>query len=194
LNELIEHQPWQTFVKQGARAVFDTAAQCLEECPVADPPEIEGLGVSEFGVVISSLVLSQLFSYPLLDMLDSIQRLAPDYVVEQERHARYQQAAQDFRVRIISGHLHLLRGLVDMGGIVVLLSDVRGFVFNVYGTDHDAAHRRSIPLVPRMLPDLVRASFSVIEEARWEWLTDLPERGKLGRGYEVVGYVLSSLE
>ena len=194
LNELIEHQPWQRLVEQGVRAVFDAAARCLEECPIADPPEIEGLGVGEFGVVISSLVLSQLFSYPLLDMLDSIQRLAPDYLVEQERHARYQQAAQDFRVRSISGHLHLLQRLVDMGGIVVLLSDVRGFVFNVYGTDHDAAHRRNIPLVPRMLPDLVRASFSVIEEERWEWLTDLPEQGKLGRGYEVVGYVLSSLE
>ena len=194
LNELIEHQPWQKFVKQGARAVFDAAARCLEECSIADPPEVEGQQVGEFGVVISSLVLSQLFSYPLLDMLDSIQRLSPSYVGEQERHAHYQQAAQDFRVRIISGHLHLLRRLVDMGGIVVLLSDVRGFVFNVYGTDSDATHRRSIPLVPRMLPELVRARFSVIEEAHWEWLTDLPEQGKLGRGYEVVGYALRSLE
>ncbi len=194
LNRLIERQSWQTFVSQGARAVFDAAASCLEECPIPDPPQIEGLGSGEFGVVVSSLVLSQLFSYPLLDILDSVQRIAPSYVGEQERYARYQQAAQDFRVRIISAHLHLLRKLVDMGGIVVLLSDIRGFVFNVHGTDHDAVHRRVIPLVPRTLPDLVRNNFTVMEEAHWEWLTDLPEKDKLGRGYEVVGYVLSSRE
>jgi hypothetical protein len=189
LNRLIEHQPWQTLVPQGARAVFDAAARCLEECPVPDPPQIEGIGIGEFGTVISSLVLSQLFSYPLLDILDHVQRLAPNYLGEQERHHRYQQAAQEFRVRIISAHLHLLQELVDTGGIVVLLSDVRGFVFDLHGTDHDAEHRRTLPLVPRTLPDLVRASFTVIEEARWEWLTDLPEQGKLGRGYDVVGYM-----
>lgn len=194
LNRLIEHQPWQTLVSQGARAVFDATAHCLQECPVPGPPEIEGLGSGEFGVVISSLVLSQLFSYPLLDILDYVQRIAPNYLGEQERHSRYQQAAQEFRVRIISAHLHLLRQLVDTGGVIVLLSDVRGFVFDVHSTDHGAAHRRSLPLVPRMLPDLVRTNFTIIEEAHWEWVTDLPEKGKLGRGYEVVGYILSSLE
>jgi hypothetical protein len=71
-----------------------------------------------------------------------------------------------------------------------LLSDIRGFVFEVYGTEHDAAHRRSMPLVPRTLPDLIRENFTISEEAHWEWLTDLPTQGKLGRGYEVVGYVL----
>jgi hypothetical protein len=192
LNRLIKHQAWQTLVPQGARVVFDIAARCLEECTVPDVPEIEGLGKGEFGVVISSLVLSQLFSYPLLDILDHVQRIAPSYLGEQERHHHYQQAAQEFRIRIVSAHLHLLRQLVDAGGIVVLLSDVRGFVFDTYGSDHDAEHRRTIPLVPRTLPDLVQASFTIIEEVSWEWLTDLPEQGKLGRGYQVAGYVLSS--
>jgi hypothetical protein len=48
-----------------------------------------------------------------------------------------------------------------------------------------------MPLVPRTLPDLVRENFTIIEEAHWEWLTDLPAKGLLGRGYEVVGYVLN---
>jgi len=191
LNRLIDRQSWATLVPQGAQAVFAAAAHCLEQCPVPDPPQINGLGTAEFGVVISSLVLSQLFSYPLLDSLDHVQRLAPNYLSEQERHRHYQQAAQTFRVRVIQAHLHLLRELLDTGGIVVLLSDVRGFVFDVYGTDHGAEHRRMMPVVPRVLPDLVRESFEVIEEASWVWLTDLPEEGKLGRGYEVVGYVLS---
>jgi hypothetical protein len=186
LNRLIEQQSWQKLVPRGAQAVFDAAADCLEHCPVPDPPQLEGLGSGEFGVVISSLVLSQLFSYPLLDILDHVQQIAPNYVGEQEQHRRYKQAAQEFRLRVISAHLDLLRKLVDVGGMVVLISDVRGFVFEIYGSEL----RRSIPLVPRKLPELVRALFTVIEEADWEWLTDLPEGKKLGRGYEVVGYLL----
>ena len=191
LNLLVEHQPWDRLVAQGAQAVFDAASRCLEQCPVFDPPEIEGLGTGEFGVVISSLILSQLFSYPLLDILDHVQRIAPGLLGEQERHRRYQEAAQAFRVRIIKAHLHLLHELLDVGGLVVLLSDVRGFVFDVYGAGNDTEHRRTMPLVPRILPELVREDFAVIEEAHWEWLADLPETGKLGRGYEVAGYMLS---
>ena len=112
-------------------------------------------------------------------------------MLEQERHRHYQEAAQAFRIRIIQAHLHLLQNLVDVGGSIVLLSDIRGFVFDVYGTDHDAQHRRSMPLAPPILPDMVHDNFTIHEEAHWEWLTDLPEKGKFGRGYEVVGYVLS---
>jgi hypothetical protein len=190
LDRLVERQPWTLLVPQGPQAVFDAAAHCLEQCPVPDPPQVEGLDAGEFGVVISSLVLSQLFSYPLLDIQDHVQHIAPNYLDEQERHRRYQEAAQAFRVRVISAHLHLLRELVDIGGVVVLLSDVRGFVFNVYGTDRHAEHRRTIPIVPHTLPGLVRENFAVIEEAHWDWLTNLPEKSKLGRGYEVMGLVL----
>ena len=190
LNRLIKQQRWDTLVSQSAQLVFDAAAHCLEQCLVPDPPEIEGLQIGEFGVVISSLVLSQLFSYPLLDVLDHVKRIAPSYLGEQERHLRYQEAAQNFRVRVIQGHLHLLRELVDVGGIVVLLSDVRGFVFEVFGTENDAQHRRTLPVVPRTLPELVRDKFSVLEERHWEWITDFPEEGKLGRGYEVSGCAL----
>lgn len=194
LNNVIKQQRWESLVSQSAQVVFDAAAHCLEQCPVPDPPEIEGLHAGEFGVVISSLVLSQLFSYPLLDMLDHVQRIVPSYLGEQERHRRYQEAAQNFRVRVILGHLHLLRELVDVGGIVVLLSDVRGFVFEVSGSENDAQHRRTLPIVPHGLAELVRESFTVLEERHWEWIADLPEKGKLGRGYEVVGYVLSSIK
>jgi hypothetical protein len=189
LQRLIEKQAWSRLVPQGATAIFDAAASCLEECEVPDPPNIEA-GEGEFGLVVSSLTLSQLFSYPLLDMLDHIQRIAPDMLGEQERHHHYQEAAQAFRVRIILAHLHLLRRLVDRGGLVVLLSDIRGFVFTVHGTGHDAAHRRAIPLVPRMLPDMVCDQFEVVEERGWEWVTDLPGKDTLGRGYEVVGSVM----
>jgi hypothetical protein len=192
LNRLIKQQRWGKFAEQSAKAVFDAAADCLEQCDVSDPPVIEGLYSGEFGVVISSLILSQLFSYPLLDMLDHIQHTMTDYLGEQERHRRYQEAAQNLRMRVIQGHFHLLRALLDVGGIVVLLSDVRGFMFEVSGTENDAQHRQTLPIVPRSLPELVRESFQILEERHWEWITDVPGEGKLGRGYEVVGYVLKS--
>ncbi|HEV2582862.1 MAG TPA: hypothetical protein VGT44_18535, partial [Ktedonobacteraceae bacterium] len=173
LNRLLERQPWQELISQGAGAVFDAAAQCLDACPVADPPVIEGLYSGECGVVISSLTLTQLFSYPLLDLLDHIQQRAPAFVGEQERHYRYQEAAQSFRTRVIRAHLRLLRTLIDVGGLVVLLSDVRGFAFNSSDAEQDTAQRRTIPLVPRVFPDLVRDTFDVVEERRWEWITDL---------------------
>ncbi len=191
LKRLLEQQSWEKLASQNAQVVFDAAAHCLEECRVPDPPEIEGLHAGEFGAVIGSLVLSQLFSYPLLDLLDHVQRIAPGYLGEQERHRRYQEAAQTFRIRIIQAHMRLLRELVDVGGIVVLLSDVRGFAFDVLATENDAQHRRTLPVVPRVMSELVRERFSVLEEQHWEWITDLPGDGKLGRGYEVVGYVLS---
>ena len=192
LNRLIEQLHWDKLASQSAQVVFNALADCLEQCDVPDPPEMEGLYSGEFGVVISSLVLSQLFGYPLLDMLDHIQRNIPAYQGEQERHRRYQNAAQNFRIRVIRGHVHLLQELLDVGGIVVLLSDVRGFVFDVFGPENDSQHRRALPIVPRSLPELVRESFQVVEERHWEWITDLPGEGKLGRGYEVVGYVLKT--
>ena len=190
LHRLLTRQPWDTLIAQSARAVFDAAANCLEQCTIPNPPQLDTLAAGESGLVISSLTLSQLFSYPLLDVLDYVQQLAPTYLNEQEHHHRYQQAAQDFRVRVIQAHLHLMRELLDMSGLAVLLSDIRGFAFNVSGTDHDAGHRRAIPLVPRAFPELVHDAFTVLQEEHWEWITDLPGNDKFGRGYEVVGYVL----
>lgn len=192
LHRLLARQPWDALVSQGARAIFDAAATCLQECPIPDPPQLETLDAGVFGLVISSLTLSQLFSYPLLDILDRVQQVAPAYLNEQEHHHRYQQAAQDFRIRIIQAHLHLMRELLDTGGLAVLLSDIRGFVFHTMNPNHDAEHLRSIPLVPRVFPELVRETFTVLQEEHWEWITDLPEKEKFGRGYEVVGYLLSS--
>lgn len=192
LARRIQVQDWQKLKAQGASVLFDAAALCLERCVVPASPQVQTLGGGAFGLIISSLVLSQLFSYPILDLLDAIQRVAPKLLGEQERHRRYQEAAQNFRIRVINAHLYLLKELLDAGGVAVLLTDIRGFAFSVYGTDHDAQHRRLIPLVPRTFPDLIKNNFSVREEAQWEWLTDLPEGERLGRGYEVAGYIVQS--
>ncbi len=193
LSRLIAAQHWESALAGGASTLFDTAALCLEQVMVPEIPTIETLDKSACGLVVSSLVLSQLFSYPLLDLLEHMQVLAPALFGEQERHRRYQEAAQAFRVRIINAHMRLLHMLTDRGGLVTLLSDVRGFAFLVYGSDHDTAHRRLLPLVPRIFPDLIRNYFTILEEAHWEWITDLPEQERPGRGYEVTGYVLKPI-
>lgn len=190
LEHMLQQLDWQMVAARGAETFFDVAAAYLEQCPVPDPPTIGSLNQGEFGLVVSSLLLSQLFSYPLLDVLDLVQRVAPEFLLDQERHQCYQAAALKFRIRIIKAHLHLLRFLLDAGGAVVLLSDVRGFAFTVYGTDHDAQHRRMMPLVPRAFHGLLHDTFSVVEEAQWEWLTDLPTNERPGRGYIVNGFVL----
>ncbi len=190
LDRLLAGQPWASLAEQGPRAIFDAAANCLDACPVPDPPQIAGLVPGNFGIVVSSLVLSQLFSYPLLDVLDRVQRVAPEALVEQEHHHRYQEAARAFRVRVIQAHLHLLRSLLDSDGLAVLLSDLRGFVFDAPNPQLAADHRRGIPLVPRVFPDLVESDFTVLEKRTWEWLTDMPAEGRYGRGYEIVGYLL----
>lgn len=190
LDRLLARQPWTALTREGARALFDAAAACLDACRVPDPPQVAGLVAGDFGVVISTLVLSQLFSYPLLDVLDRIQRVAPDMVAEQERHHRYQEAAQAFRVRVIQAHLHLLRALLDSGGLIVLLCDQRGFIFDTPNPELTAEHRRAIPLVPRAFFELVEQRFQVLEKREWEWLTDLPAEGRYGRGYDVLGYLL----
>ena len=193
LTRLINKQNWAQLAAQGAQAVFDAVALCLDQCSVPRPTRLPTVGEQSCGLVISSLVLTQLFSYPILDLMDTIKSVAPKLVGEQERHRRYQEAAQAFRTRVIQAHLNLMRSLLDVGGIAVLLSDIRGFAFTVYGTDHDDAHRRIIPLVPRTFPDLIREQFRIVEEAHWEWTTDLPQNERPGRGYEVSGYVLQPI-
>jgi hypothetical protein len=190
LERLLHHQSWHALAEQGSRAVFDAAAICLETCPVPDLPELIGLQHGNFGVVISSLMLSQLFSYPLLDVLDRIERVAPKIVGEQERHHRYQEATQAFRLRIIQAHLRLLRALLDQDGLAVLICDQRGFVFDAPNADLSDEHRREIPLVPRGFFELVEKHFTVLEKHEWEWLTDMPAEGRYGRGYSIVGYLL----
>ncbi|MGH2506469.1 MAG: hypothetical protein ACRDHZ_03495 [Ktedonobacteraceae bacterium] len=190
LERLLARQAWPSLAVQGPRALFDAVAACLDACVVSDPPEISGLAAGNFGIVSSSLLLSQLFSYPLLDVLDRVQRIAPTALAEQEHHQRYQEAIQAFRVRVIAAHLHLLRSLLDQDGLAVLLCDQRGFVFDAPNAQISSEHRRGIPLVPRAFFTQVESTFRVLEKRTWEWLTDMPAEGRYGRGYEVVGYVL----
>src|SRR5712692_11728969 len=40
LHRLLARQRWDALIAQGARAVFDAAATCLEQCAIPDPPQL----------------------------------------------------------------------------------------------------------------------------------------------------------
>ena len=81
LNDLVQRLDWSRLRKTGATGLFDAVAACIERCKVPDPPHIATLEEGSFGLVVSSLVVSQLFSYHLLDVLDANQQHAPEMFV-----------------------------------------------------------------------------------------------------------------
>ena len=60
LRHLLARQQWDARIAQGARTVFDAAANCLEQCPIADPPQLDTLGAGEFTITYR-VVLKQIF-------------------------------------------------------------------------------------------------------------------------------------
>lgn len=188
----IKRHNWKEAIKQGPRALWDLAADCLDHCQIAERPDGGAFLQGEYGLVVSTLVTTQLFSYPLLDLLDHIKKIAPSMLEEQERHRRYQDARRAFQERIIRAHFRLLQWLLDTGGSLALLVDRRGFAFQVTGTDHDEKHRQYFPLVPRTFPEMVEEAFTIHHQQEWVWITNLPGKDQFGRGYEVAGYVCTT--
>ena len=180
--------------------MLDTAAACLEQCPVPDPPP-ELLGEPRaYGLVISSLVLTQLFSLPLLDVRDTITGVAPGMAELQALHAPYNTAADAFRRRVALAHLDVLAALVAPSGVGVLITDVSGYVVSGSHDVPDAASRDVVPVLPRDQFDLrteLAARFTLQGNPNtlrpWQWLTSLPTGTQPGRGYTVTGAVLRSL-
>jgi len=65
LAALLRTQPWDDLARLAgptAAAPLDAAAASLEQCTVPDPPTIPGLTPGAYGLVISSLLLTQLLA------------------------------------------------------------------------------------------------------------------------------------
>jgi hypothetical protein len=196
LAALLRAQPWNDLARLGGptgAAPLDAAAACLELCPVPDPPALPGLAPGAYGLVISSLLLTQLFSLPLLDVLDTLALHAPDVVDSRETHPRYRAAAQGFRRRVAHAHLSLLDTLLAPGGIGVLFTDVTGHLLPARSGPHTAPAPESLPVLPPDVLDLPRdlaARFTLAGPTRaWRWIVE-PPRGEIpGRAYDVFGAV-----
>ena len=188
-------QPWGDLaaLDPSGRAALDAAASCLERCAVPDPPEMVGLEPRGYGLVVSDLTLTQLFSLPLLDLLDALNVHAPRATDLREGYARYVAAARDFRRRVAHAHLSLIDGLLATGGAGLLLTDVTGFLLAPKTGPHARERREALAVLPRevlALPDDLAARFAIVgEPRRWRWLVTQPTAETPGRAYDAVGLV-----
>ena len=187
-------QPWRDLALLGTTAPLEAAAACLERCPVPDPPHLPGLVPQGYGLVFSDLVLTQLYSLPLLDVVDMLSMYAPDAVDLRETFPRYRQAAQAFRRRIALAHLSLLASLLAPEGAGILASDRTGYLLPPKSGHHAHNPREALTVLPAdvlAIPDDLAPRFDLVGSPRtWEWLVSAPEATNFGRMYEAVGVVV----
>ncbi|HEY7346723.1 MAG TPA: hypothetical protein VH599_00295 [Ktedonobacterales bacterium] len=216
LERALMGQRWQALKAQGADAVLSAVAGCLDRCEVPQPPELGELRAGRCGVVISSLVVTQLWSYPLLDVTDLLNTLDPALAGQQHEHAALGPAIERFKLRVARGHVLLLARLLRPsgraaratngsenaeaqprqaalpGGVAVLIAEDEGRLTPQQGQE---ALGLDAPAPLALLPDgfdgLVEELFTRAEPARgWEWISDWPSAVRAGRTYHVRGYVL----
>jgi len=199
LQDLLRAQPWPDLrALGGGRGVniLNAVADCLEAVPVAQPPDPWTLGLAphSFGLVVSSLTLTQLYSLPLLDALDTLLVYAPDLADQREAQPRYQRAANDFRRRVVAGHLALIEQLLASGGAALLITDTVGHLLAPQRGPHAAEGEETLDVLPPdalRLPNDLEARFTLVGPLRqWMWLVAMPEGETPGRAYEVVAAIL----
>lgn len=200
LQHELRAQPWADLVALGGAAgtaPLDAAATCLQRCTVPDPPVIAGLTAGSYDLVMSSLLLTQLFSLPLLDLVDTLTFGAPGVVDQREAHIGYQQAANNFRRRIALAHLSLLGALLAPKGAGLLVSDVTGYLVPPRAGQHAAPARAAealgvLPPTVLALPDDVAARFALAAPLqRWQWVAQEADAARPGRVYDVCGLVFA---
>ncbi len=192
LAEQLRAQPWPDLVALSDASVLEAAAACVEGTAVPDPPTITALGSERFGLVVSTLVLTQLFSLPLLDVLDTLAVVAPR-IAAPEADPRYRAAARGLRRRIVLAHLDLLAALLGREGAAVLISDETGYLLAPTGGRHVGPAREELPLLGDVLdlPTELAIRFDLVGPLRrWRWLVSAPTASQPGRAYDVVGALL----
>lgn len=199
LQDALHAQPWpdlRTLSGGRGSSILNAVADCLERTPVAQPPEPEALSLAprSFGLVVSSLTLTQLYSLPLLDALDTLLVYAPDLADERGAHPRYQQAERDFQRRIVAGHLGLIERLLAPGGVALLITDRVGHLLSPERGPHATEGSETLEVLPSealRLPDDLEARFELVGSLRqWMWMVSMPEGETPGRAYEVVAAIL----
>lgn len=186
-------QPWAELARltgAGGRAPLDAAAACLERCEIPTPPTIPGLAPHDFSVVISDRALTQLFSLPLLDALDTLMLYAPDAADGRESHPRYAAAAAGFRRRVALAHVALMASLAAPGGSALLVTDLRGHLLSPEDGPH-AGEIETLDVLPAAALDLDADLRTYFEEVSvtpaWRWTLSLARDDVPGRAYDVVG-------
>ncbi len=191
LEQQLMAQRWQGLLAQGQAAVLEAAANCLERSEVPQPPELAELRPGRCNVVISSLVVTQLWSYPLLDLTDLFNTLHPALASQQHQHPTLGPAIERFKERVARGHLLLLARLLRPTGSAVLIAEDEGRLVPQTGQEAQELDA-PLPLLPARFSRLVEQTFSLLAAPRgWEWVSDLPSAVRPGRTYHVTGWMLA---
>ncbi len=194
LERALKAQRWQALKAQGADAVLSAVAGCLERCDVPQPPSLAELRPGRCGVVISSLVVTQLWSYPLLDVTDLLNTLDPALAGQQHDHPTLGPAIERFKLRVARGHLLLLARLLRPEGTAVLVAEDEGRLTPQQGQESQGLDA-PLPLLPVGFNGLIDESFIHTDPARgWEWISDWPSAVRAGRTYHVQGHLLRPRE
>jgi hypothetical protein len=190
LEQVMLGQRWQALKARGADAVLTAVAGCLDRCEVAQPPDLAELRPGRCAVVISSLVVTQLWSYPLLDVTDLLNTLDPALASQQHEHPALGRAIERFKLRVARGHLLLLARLLRQMGVAVLIAEDEGRLTPQQGQEAQGMDA-ALPLLPEGFDALVEEVFTQAEPMRgWEWISDWPSAVRAGRTYHVRGYLL----
>jgi hypothetical protein len=175
-------------------APIEAAADCLERCPVPDAPMPVGLQPGGYDLVISDFVLTQLYSLPLLDVIDTLRAYAPAIADLRETLPRYQDAANGFRRRVALAHLALLRDLLTPDGVALLVSDRAGELLPPKAGPHarDPIERlETLPERALAIPTDLEHYFTLAAPMRaWRWLISAPDAERPGRRYDAFGALL----
>jgi hypothetical protein len=175
-------------------APVEAAADCLERCPAPDPPMPAGLQSGGYDLVISDFVLTQIYSLPLLDVIDTLTAYAPAVADLRETLPRYHDAASGFRRRITLAHLALLRDLLTPDSVALLLSDRAGQLLPPKAGPHarDPVERlETLPESVLALPGDLERDFTLAAPLRtWRWLISAPDTERPGRRYDAFGVLL----
>jgi hypothetical protein len=189
----LREQPWADLASLDERAPLGAAAACLDRCHVPDPPAIAGAPAGTFGLVVSSCVLTQLFSLPLLDVLDTLATAAPNIVALQAADSRYQAAARAFRRHLALAHLDLVADLLAQAGAGLIASDVAGYLLPPVGGPRAGEAPEVLPLLPAEVVDLpadLGARCTLCGPLqRWRWVVSAPTSARPGRTYDALGAV-----
>lgn len=192
-------QPWADLAAlggAGGTAPLDAAAACIERCPVPNPPVFPELAPRSYGFVMSSLLLTQLFSLPLLDVLDTLSVYAPDAADRRDAYPRYREAAAAFRRRVVLAHLALIGALLAPAGTGQLVTDVTGYLLPPATGQHAGVALESLPVLPShvlSIPRDLEPRFEIVGQPRsWRWVVSAPETAVPGRAYDVTGVVFRS--
>lgn len=199
LQTELRAQPWPDLRALGGGrggGILSAVADSLERVAVAQPPDPYSVGLTphSYGLVISSLTLTQLYSLPLLDALDTLLVYAPDLADQRAAHPRYHQAERDFQRRIVAGHLALIEQLLAPEGVALLITDRVGYLLSPQRGAHAGEGREALEVLPPdvlRLPDDLEARFTLAGPLRqWMWMVSMPEGETPGRAYDVVAAIM----